>query len=216
MRRAAGIGHQQQLDPRLVLQQFPGQVGQAPHAGGGIGDFAGTLFGERDQLRQGRDAQGRSDRDEHRVLRHEPDRQKVFRHMQGNIRRRRMQRHESRQHRLVERVSIRRGFRRRPRCDAAAATRAIDHQGLLAPGLGQPIGNEPQGHVRCAAGGRIRDDLYRLARVGLGLCIGGIKGRYRQQPREKIAAPICFHRALQRSVRTLVMTAAISPGRFVP
>ena len=51
MGRTAGIGHQQQLDPRLVLQQLPGQVGQAPHPGRGIGDFAGTLLGERDQLR---------------------------------------------------------------------------------------------------------------------------------------------------------------------
>src|SRR5258707_251230 len=30
--------------PRLVLQQFPGQVGQALHPGRGIGDFAGRFL----------------------------------------------------------------------------------------------------------------------------------------------------------------------------
>src|SRR5262249_46022807 len=58
---------------------FPGQVGQASDPCRRIGDFARSFFGTRDQLRQGRDAERWRDRDKHRVLRYELDRQKILR-----------------------------------------------------------------------------------------------------------------------------------------
>jgi hypothetical protein len=105
--------------------------------------------------------------------------------VQGNVRRRGTQRHEGREHRLVERVAVGRGFRRRPRREAAAGARAVDHQDLLAPDLAQPIGDDPQRHVRRAAGGRIQDDLHRLAGVGAGLRAGRAGGRQRQRARQQ-------------------------------
>src|SRR5262245_44198146 len=63
-------------------------MGQASDSGGGIGDFARSLFGARYQLRKARDGERWSDRDKHRVLRYEPDRQKILRHVDGNIWRR--------------------------------------------------------------------------------------------------------------------------------
>src|SRR5262245_48146533 len=175
-------------------------MGQASDPGGGIGDFAGSLFGARDQLLQGRDAERWSDCNKHRVLRYEPDRQKILRHVDGNIWRGRAQRHEGRQHRLVERVSVRGGCRCQADREAAAGTRMVIHQDLLLPALGQPIGDNPLGHVRGAASGRIGNDLYRLVRVRPSLCISLGNGRYRQQPRQH-KGPTRFHLTLHRPVR---------------
>src|SRR5712691_2876210 len=45
--------------------------------------------------------------------------------------------------------------------DGAAAARLIDRQDLLAPDLGQPVGDDPQDHIHRAAGPRVRDALHR-------------------------------------------------------
>jgi hypothetical protein len=47
----------------------------------------------------------------------------------------------------------------------------VVHQDLLLPDLGQPIGDNPQGHIRGTASSRIGNDLYRLVRVRPSLCI---------------------------------------------
>jgi hypothetical protein len=63
-----------------------------------------------------------------------------------------MQRHEGRQHRLVKRVAIRRRISGRAGGDAAAGARAIDHDNLLAPEVGEFLGDETERDVRRAAG----------------------------------------------------------------
>ena len=140
---AADIRHEQQLDAGLPLQQFAGEMGQAAHARRGVGNAARARLGARDQLRQARDPEPRRDREKHRVLRHEPDRQKILRHVQRNVGRGRMQRHERRQHRLVERVPVGGGVCRRPGGKAAAGAGTIVHNHLLTPELGEPVGDEP-------------------------------------------------------------------------
>ena len=136
----------------------------------------------------------------HRILRHEPDRQKIFRHVQRHVRRRRVQRHERRQHRLIEPISIGRGLRGGARRQASAGARLIDHDGLLAPELREPVGREPQGHVGSAARRRIRDDLHGLVRIRSGLSVRHRNARYRQQPRQRTTAKTCFHVALNDPV----------------
>src|SRR6516162_11220130 len=55
--RTAGIRNQQQFDAGSQLQQFAGQMGEPSDAGDRIGDFAGSLFCQRNQFRQGRNAE---------------------------------------------------------------------------------------------------------------------------------------------------------------
>jgi hypothetical protein len=66
----------------------------------------------------------------------------------------------------------------------------VVHQDLLLPDLGQPIGDNPQGHIRGTASSRIGNDLYRLVRVRPSLCISLANGRYRQQPRQHKARTV--------------------------
>src|SRR5262250_3857280 len=64
----------------------------------------------------------------------------------------------------------------------------IVHQHLLLPDVGQPIGDNPQGHIRGAASRRISNDLYWLVGVRPRLCISlsNVRHRHRQQPGQHI------------------------------
>ena len=196
MRGAAGVGHQQELDLRLMLQQFAGEMRQPADAGRGVADGAGAFLGRSDQLRQRRDAEIRRNGEEHRVLGDEADRQEVARHLQRHVGRCRMQRHEGRQHRLVQRIAVGSGVCGGPRGDAAAGARLVHHQDLLAPELAKPFGDKPQRHIRRGARRRIRNDLDRLVRIGAGLGINSGSSRHGQQPGQQQAAPKGFHHAL--------------------
>src|SRR5579862_7136830 len=95
-RRTARIGNGEQFDIRPHLQQFAGQVREPADAGHRNRNFFRVLFGERDKLRQRRDAERGTDRDEHRIFGREADRQEVARQLQRQIRRNRRQRRERR------------------------------------------------------------------------------------------------------------------------
>ena len=76
-----------------------------------------------------------------------------------------VQRHEARQHRLVERVAVGRGVGRRSRRDAAAGARLVHHDDLLAPHPAERLGDKAERHVRARSRRGIGDDLHRLVGI---------------------------------------------------
>ena len=76
----------------------------------------------------------------------------VARHLDREIGGRSRERHERRESGDEERVTIGRGSGCHAGRNGAASTRLVDRQDPLAPDLGQPIGDNPQGDVDGAAG----------------------------------------------------------------
>ncbi len=170
-RRPAQIWNDEQLDAGALLQTFAGQVRERSAPGRRIGKLARLAFGERDELRQGLDAERRDDRQHERLRRHKTDRNEVTRQLERQIRLLARQCHEGRRRGHIERVAVRRGLCSGARRDGAAGARMVEHDDLAAPHLRQPIAHETQQRIRRSARRGVGDDADRL--VGIVLRVRG-------------------------------------------
>src|SRR5262249_20326630 len=132
-RRPAGIGDDQQLDARPVLQEFGGQMREPADARDSTRYFVWTPFRSGNEIGEVFDAERGSDYNEHGIFGREPDRGKVTRQLDWQIGRCTWQRHEGRQDWHIKHVSIGRSVGCNSRSDAAGSTGMIDCQDLLAP-----------------------------------------------------------------------------------
>jgi hypothetical protein len=101
---------------------------------------------------------------------HEADRREIARHLDRQVGGGARRRHEGRERRDEQRVAIGRRAGRQPRRDRAAGARLVNRQRLLAPDLGEPVGDNAQDHVDRAAGRRVGDDLDRTGGEVLRAC----------------------------------------------
>ena len=93
---AAEIGDHEKLDAGTLLQRFAGEMGERPPPRCGVREFAGLLFGERDEFRQGLGAKRRHHRQQEWLQGDEPDRHEVARYFERQIGLEPRQRHEGR------------------------------------------------------------------------------------------------------------------------
>ena len=120
-------------------------------AGGPEQYLSRAAFRPRNQFRQRVDAQRRIHRDHHRLLADHPDRDEVACEIERHFGLRLRQHHEGRCERQIERMSVR--WRRSGglRGDDATATRPVDHQHLLSPGLSEAVRDDPCDDIRTGA-----------------------------------------------------------------
>ena len=187
----AAIGHVDDVDAGLPLEQFAGDVLRRADAGRRIGQLARLRLGERDEfgkaLRRHVVVDGENAR-HHQKTRH---RRKVALHVVGLAGQQRRVDGQRAVGAPIEGGAVGRGFRHAVAADAAAGARHVLDRHRDVPRLLEFLREQPRRDVGRAAGGEADDEAHRL--VGIwALRRGGRDDQHRHQG----GKPSSDHRSL--------------------